>query len=469
MDGDEVSMGDRPDDVMAWFEEAATPYEGMELSLVTESTPSSLYYQNEITPNFEDVTGISVDFSAVAFGEMYNREVSTAVSDDPSLDVGYMEQDAAPAYAQKDWVVNLTQFRQNHPELTMPGFDHEGFTSFQNGLNFPPTPDGDMYSYQMESGIKGQVIHEDVYSEHVSEWDPNEIVTPETYRQRAETVQNNTDMAGHTQQHKGVTGCYALTETYWPLWGVYDWGLNPNEGWVALESRGGMMNSQRSIDCLKWYKQMGEEYSPGNWKSLTWSGVPDSIGGGSAASGFTYGENVQRVADQIGDNAEWGLHPATQDVQDEMEMSPEESPAPRGKAYMGYFNGAGWAVMSASEKKEAAYLYIQFMLRRDAGRKLAENTGLIIRDDSFESVKGGELDEQTSYFTRFERHQDKFAGCRVGEVQRALVNGPIFEWLHAFTADEVDAETAANEMAWATEQQLNRIGFLGSVLDEKPF
>jgi multiple sugar transport system substrate-binding protein len=469
--GDDVAAGDPPDDVEEWFAEAASPYEGTELSLVTESTPSSLYYRDEITPRFEEVTGISVDFSAVAFGEMYNREVSTATSNDPSLDVGYIEQDASNAYANNGWLVSIDEFRRTHPDITMPGFDLEDFTDFQWNFNYPPGEgNGPRYSYPMESGLKMLIYRQDVVEDVASDfgYDPDSYMPPDDYMEMAAHIQENTDLTGHSQQHKGVTGAYALTESYWPMFGVYDWGLDPNK-WVALESRGGQMNSQRSVEALKFYKEMGEQYSPDGWKSLTWSGVPDTIISERSAMGLIYGENVAKTQEALGDRVASGLQPATQNVVDELEMSASEDPAPAGPAYSGYYNGAGWGIMSASEKQEAAYLYIQWMLRPEASRKLAQNVGLIVRDSAFEAVKDGQINNNTGYFDRFEQHQSDFQGCRVGEVQKALVEGPIFDWLHAFTAGEVDAETAANEMAWESEQVINRLGFLGKTLDEKPF
>ena len=467
--GDDVAAGEKPDDVEGWFAEAAKPYEGTTLALVTESTPSSLYYKNEITPRFQEVTGINVDFSAVAFGEMYNREVSTAVSNDSSLDIGYIEQDASNAYAQKGWLVDMDEFRNSHPDITMSGFDVEDFTSFQTNLQYPPG-EGPNFSYMMESGLKMLCYNQDVYDEHADDmYNPNEMITPDQYREVTKTIQENADMAGHSQQQKGVTGPYALTESYWPMFGVYDWGLNPEEGWVALESRGGTMNSQRAIDGLKFYKEMGDQYATGNWKSLTWSGVPDTISSKQAAGGMIYGENVQKVMKALGDSASSGLNPASKNTQKEMGMSDGEAPASQGKAYMGYYNGAGWGIMDASEKKEAAYLFIQWMLRPSASKSLAQNVGLIVRNSSFEAVMDGEINNKTGYFDRFKEHQDKYVGCRVGEVQKALVEGPIFDWFHQFTAGEIDAETAANEMAWDCEQVMNRMGFLGSTLDEKPF
>lgn len=469
--GDKVAADDPPDDIKNWFANASKPYKGTTISLVTESTPSSLYYQNEIIPRFQEATGINVEYSAVAFGEMYNREVSTAVSDDSSLDIGYIEQDASNAYAQKGWIVNMDDYRNAHPDITMPGFKLDDFATFENSLRFPPGENGGpRFSYPMESGLKMLIYREDIVNEQASElgYEPSQYMPPDDYKQMITQISENTDMAGHTQQHKGVTGAYALTETYWPMFGIYDWGLDPNK-WVALKSRGGAMNSQRSIEALKFYKELGENYSPGGWKSLTWSGVPDTIASGQAAMGCIYGENVQKVMKAQGDKVNSGLQPATQDVVEELEMSASKSPAPGGKAYSGYYNGAGWGIMSASEKKEAAYLAIQWMLRPEASRKLAQNVGLIVRNSAFEAVMDGEINEKTGYFDRFKERQADFEGCRVGEVQKALVEGPIFDWFHKFTAGDVNAETAANEMAWACEQRMNQMGFLGSTLDEKPF
>lgn len=448
-------------DQMEWLEEAAAPYEGETVTLVTESTPASLFYKDQVS-DFEDLTGITVQFQDVAWGEMYNREVSAAVSGESDPDIGYLEQDAFAAFAQKEWITNLGQFKENNSDLVMPNFNTDDFVPFAANFRYPDQ-DGDLWAYPMESFLKLSIRREDVYEQVQGQLSFDGFPqNPSQYEESAQVIDENTDLAGHAAQVTGVPGAYAIPESYWPLFGVYNWGINLDQ-WTALESRGGMMNSDAAVEALEHYKGL-LEYAPEGVRSYGYSGVADAISAEQAAQGMTYSENFGSMV-----QADTSYDASVLDAQLPWAQEQVREDTANGDGYIGYFDGGGFAIMDPSDQKEAAFLFIQYLTRADMSREMAAETGAVVRTSALESVMDGAINEATGYFDIYSEQADLFNGNPVGEVQKALVEGPIRQYFHSFIAGDMTAREAANEMAWQTEQTLNQMGYLGSTLGERPF
>lgn len=456
--------------VEEWLKKAAEPYQGEEVTLITESTPSSIYYKEHQTKRFEELTGIDVRYLDTSWGEMYSKEITHSAGNVPGIDVYYVEQDAFAAYASKGWLVNLDEFAKEHPELAMPNFDTEDFCPFgEKGFTWR----GDYYSYPMESFLKILFYRKDIYNnpemkaaykeEYGEEFKPPD--TKKEYRRTAKFITENSKeilgekIWGHGSQHKGVTGPYSLTETYWPGSGCFNWGINLNN-WSPLKEEGGLMNSQACVNGLQFYMDM-VKYAPPGMKSWTWDGVPDALATGKIAQGLVYAEFIGDLTDPdkstVWDKLGVKLPPATPEV---LEMAAEDKEIPQGKdAYLGYFDGGGFAIPVASEHQEAAFLYLQWLLRPEAGKDLADKIGTIIRDSALEALKGGRIDRLTGYITFYGEHNHEFAPNRVGQVQKALVEGPIQRYFHEVSAGTMTAEEACKKMASEIKDTLYTMGY----------
>ncbi|MFB6295598.1 MAG: ABC transporter substrate-binding protein [Halobacteriales archaeon] len=449
------------EDQKKWLQEVSKPFDGQTITLVTESTPASLFYKDH-TDEFKDLTGITVNFQDVAWGEMYNREVSAAVANEAGLDIGYLEQDALAAFAQKGWITNLDEFKQQNPELVMPNFDIDDFVPFAQNFRYPRA-DSPFYAYPMESFLKLRIHREDVYDQVSGQLSFDGYPSnPSQYEESAKVIDENTDMAGHAAQVTGVTGPYAMVESYFPLFGVYNWGLNTDK-WTALETRGGSLNSDAAVKGLKHYKKL-LQYAPDGVRSYSFSGVADAVTASQAAQGMTYAENFGSMV-----RADKDYESSVLDAELPWAKQSTMEAAKNDNGYIGYYDGGGWAIMAPSKKKKAAFLFIQYVTRKEMAKDLAAETGAVVRNSALQSVKDGTINNATGYFDIYEQQASLFNGNPVGEVQKAMIEGPIFNNFHEFIADNMSAREAANEMAWQAEQLLNQMGYLGSTLDEKPF
>jgi multiple sugar transport system substrate-binding protein len=463
--GSNESGGGSTTDLSQWIQEASQPYEGQSITLVTESTPPSLFYQENAVGQFQDLTGISVDFQAVAFSEMSNRIVSNATSNQPGIDIAYTEQDSLTAYASNEWLINLTQFRNQNPDLAMPGFNIDDFVAFGENFRFPTGED--YYAYPMEAFLKTFVYRQDIYdnqemSSAYQEQFGQEFTAPtnpQQYMQSAQFIYENSEsilgqqIAGHAAQVQAETGPYAMVETYFPIHGVYNWGINL-EDFTALASRNGTMNSQSAIEAMDFYREL-LQYAPEGVRSYTWSGPPDAIISGAAAQGMVYSENLGNMV-----NADLGYEPSALDVA----LPPAEDgvieAARNGEGYVGYFDGGGYGIMSASNNPEPAYLFLQWMIRPDLQEQLAQDVGAITRVSAIEPARGQLINEATGYVDFYEEDQELFKGNPVGRVQATLINEVFIPVFQNFVAGNISAEVCANRWAYQTEQLLAEVGFL---------
>jgi multiple sugar transport system substrate-binding protein len=467
--GSDGGDGGDMSDMEQFFSDAAADYEGDTITLVTESTPPSLYYDETQVSDFEDLTGISVDFQAVSFTEMSNRIVSNATSGQAGLDIAYTEQDSAAAYANNEWLIDHSAFREQNGDLAWSGFDVDDFVPFAENFRFG----GGYYAYPMESFLKLVIYREDIYDneemnsafqdEHGEEFTVPE--NPDEYMRSAQFIYENSEdvlgeqIAGHAAQVQGVTGVYAMVETYFPIHGVYNWGINQEE-FTALDGNGGTMNSDAAVEAFQFYRDL-LDYAPEGVRSYTWSGPPDAIIAGDAAQGTVYSENLGNMVSGDPAYEPEDLGVALPPVRDGVIEDAEN-----GDGYVGYFDGGGYGVMEASDSKEPAYLFLQYMLRAESQRGLAEETGAITRNSAIDAARETLINEATGYVDFFEQNNDLFQGNPNGRVQQVLVNEVLQSPFQEFVAGNISAEQVANRWAFRTEEKMVELGFLDETGDE---
>ncbi|MCB0198161.1 MAG: extracellular solute-binding protein, partial [Anaerolineae bacterium] len=88
---DEEAMGE-------WWAEAAAPYEGVTIRGISESTPPSNYVADVLAPQFEELTGITVEFEATSWDQMYSKAIQDMESNTGIYDFVYIEQDIVYSY-----------------------------------------------------------------------------------------------------------------------------------------------------------------------------------------------------------------------------------------------------------------------------------------------------------------------------------------------------------------------------------
>jgi glycerol transport system substrate-binding protein len=96
-------------DEMKWFIDAAAPFKGMEINVLSEGIPTHGYESEVLTKAFEDITGIKVNHQILGEGEVV-QAVQTQMQTQRNLYDGYVnDSDLIGTHSRLQLAYNLTE------------------------------------------------------------------------------------------------------------------------------------------------------------------------------------------------------------------------------------------------------------------------------------------------------------------------------------------------------------------------
>ena len=127
---------------MKWFIDAAAPFSGMEINVLSEGIPTHGYESEVLTKAFEEITGIKVNHQILGEGEVV-QAVQTQMQTQRNLYDAYVnDSDLIGTHSRLQLAYNLTDFMAGEgADVTNPGLDLDDFM----GTQFTTGPDGDLY------------------------------------------------------------------------------------------------------------------------------------------------------------------------------------------------------------------------------------------------------------------------------------------------------------------------------------
>src|SRR5438876_11319311 len=127
---------------MEWFINAAKPYRGMEINVLSETIPTHEYESKVLTKAFEEITGIKVNHQVLGEGEVV-QAVQTQMQTNRNLYDGYInDSDLIGTHARLQSAVNLTDWMAGEgKDVTLPTLDVNDFI----GKSFTTGPDGKLW------------------------------------------------------------------------------------------------------------------------------------------------------------------------------------------------------------------------------------------------------------------------------------------------------------------------------------
>ena len=125
-----------------WFHNAAKPFKGMSLKVVSEGIPTHVYESKTLTKAFEEITGIKVQHQIIGEGDVV-MAVQTQMQTNVSIYDAYVnDSDLIGTHARMQQAVNLTEWMKGEgKDVTLPTLDLKDFI----GLQFTTGPDGNLY------------------------------------------------------------------------------------------------------------------------------------------------------------------------------------------------------------------------------------------------------------------------------------------------------------------------------------
>lgn len=448
-----------------WWKTAGEPYAGVVLHGVSESTPPSNFAKDVLAPKFEALTGIKVDLETTSWDLMYDKAIKDMEAQGGIYDFVYIEQDIIYGYLANEYLVNLTQLLKDNPNLAVPGFSIDDFTTF---INYFKNADGDVFGIPMEAFIKLYLYRTDLFSDpKIQEefkakygWDLAPATTHEQYTQIAEFFTeygkaNDMELWGTTVQAASghPSSFYEVFESILPTYGVYNWGINM-ENWKASVENGGQMNSDAAKAGLAWWLN-NLQYAPPESTQSTWDEVAGSFAAGRAAQGIVYGENAVWIAiddtrSKVVGNVGVALPPVEPGVMEAAE---------KGEGYIGYYDGGAFGLPVSSKNQEATLLWLQFIGLPENQADWAIAGSRITQTSTFADPKVAEADAKTNgYFTMLKDEGYLFAGAPPYPFH-PIIREVIAPFIYKAIAGELTASDALDQAAAAVDTELVKLGY----------
>ncbi|HXK57045.1 MAG TPA: carbohydrate ABC transporter substrate-binding protein, partial [Gammaproteobacteria bacterium] len=113
---------------MAWFIQAAAPFKGMEINVLSETIPTHEYESKTLTKAFEEITGIKVNHQLLGEGEVV-QAVQTQMQTGRNLYHAYInDSDLIGTHSRLQLAVNLTDWMAGEgKDVTNPMLDLDDF------------------------------------------------------------------------------------------------------------------------------------------------------------------------------------------------------------------------------------------------------------------------------------------------------------------------------------------------------
>lgn len=376
---------------LEWFREAARPFRGMEINVVSEALTTHEYESTTLAQAFYEITGVKVTHDLIQEGDVIEKLQTQMQSGENVYDAYVNDSDLIGTHARYGYVVPLSDFMAGEgADVTSPTLDLQDFI----GISFTTGPDGKVYQlpdqqfanlywfrydwfsdpqlqaqfsalYGYELGVPvNWSAYEDIaefFSEHVREIDGQRVY-------------------GHMDYGKKDPSLgWRFTDAWLSMAGAGDPGLPnglPVDEWgIRVEdcrpvgssvSRGGAANGPAAVYALKKYMEWLKRFAPPEAGGMTFSEAgPVPAQGHIAQQIFWY---TTFTADMIAE----GLAVVNADGTPKWRMAP----SPHGPYWsegmkLGYQDTGSWTLLKSTplERRKAAWLYAQFVTSKTVSLK----------------------------------------------------------------------------------------------------
>src|SRR6056297_2739355 len=127
---------------MEWFIEAAEPFAGMEINVVSETITTHEYEAQVLAPAFSAITGINVTHDLIGEGDVVEKLQTQMQTGENIYDAYTNDSDLIGTHWRYQQVRNLSDWMEGEgADVTSPTLDLDDFI----GLSFTTGPDGKLY------------------------------------------------------------------------------------------------------------------------------------------------------------------------------------------------------------------------------------------------------------------------------------------------------------------------------------
>jgi glycerol transport system substrate-binding protein len=420
---------------MEWFINAAKPFAGMEINVLSEGPlPTHDYESTVLTKAFEEITGIKVNHQELGEGEVV-QAVQTQMQTNRNLYDAYInDSDLIGTHSRLQSAVNLTDWMAGEgKDVTNPMLDVDDFI----GKAFTTGPDGKLYQlpdqqfanlywfrkdwfdrkdlqdkFKAKYGYAlGVPVNWSAY-EDIADFFTNEVKEVDGVR-----------VYGHMDYGKRAPDLgWRMTDAWLSMAGstspglpngrpIDEWGIRMEEGSCnpqgASVTRGGGTNSPASVYAIAKWDEWLRKYAPPGAADLDfYQSLPALAQGNVAQQIFWY---TAFTATMVAPKSE-----GNNTVDDQGNPLWRMAPSPHGPYWkegmkLGYQDAGSWTLFKSTpvDRRKAAWLYAQFVVSKTLDVKKSHVGLTVIRDSTIRHESFTERAPKLGGWVEFYRSPDR--------------------------------------------------------------
>jgi len=392
---------------MNWFINAAKPFQGMEINVLSETIPTHEYESKVLTKAFEEITGIKVNHQLLGEGEVV-QAVQTQMQTGRNLYDAYInDSDLIGTHSRLQLAVNLTDWMSGEgKDVTLPTLDVDDFI----GKSFTTGPDGKLYQLPDQQFANLYWFRYDWFSKPDLKkrfkakygYELGVPVNWSAYEDIADFFTNDVKeidgvrIYGHMDYGKRAPDLgWRMTDAWLSMAGagsvgipngvpVDEWGIRMEKGSCnpvgASVTRGGAANGPAAVYAIRKWDEWLKKYAPPGAASMDfYQSLPALSSGNVAQQIFWYTAfTASMVAPKSAGN---------QTVDDNGIPLWRMGPSPKGPYWdegmkLGYQDAGSWTLFKSTpvDRRKAAWLFAQFTVSKTVSLKKSHVGLTIIRD-----------------------------------------------------------------------------------------
>ncbi len=391
---------------MQFFIDAAEPFKGMDIKVVSETITTHEYEANVLAPAFTAITGINITHDLIGEGDVVEKLQTQMQSGENIYDAYINDSDLIGTHWRYKQARSLTDWMANEgKDVTNPGLDLDDYI----GLDFTTSPDGELYQLPDQQFANLYWFRQDWFTdpELMAEFKEKygyELGVPvnwSAYEDIAEFFTGRTidgvEVFGNMDYGKKDPSLgWRYTDAWMSMAGMGDvgepnglpvdeWGIRVNENSQPVGScvtRGGATNDAAAVYAISKSIEWLEKYTPPAAAGMTFGEAgPVPAQGAIAQQMFWY---TAFTADMVNDAAKAVLN---EDGTPKWRMAP----SPHGAYWkdgqkVGYQDVGSWTLMESTpvDRAKAAWLYAQFVTSKTVDVEKAHAGLTFIRESTIQ-------------------------------------------------------------------------------------
>jgi len=419
---------------MQWFIDAAKPFAGMEINVLSETIPTHAYESKVLTKAFEEITGIKVNHQLLGEGEVV-QAVQTQMQTGRNLYDGYVnDSDLIGTHARLQLTYNLTDMMAGPwKDVTNPGLDLDDFI----GISFTTGPDGKLYQLPDQQFANLYWFRKDWFDRPDLQkrfkekygYDLGVPVNWSAYEDIADFFTNDVKeidgvrVYGHMDYGKRAPDLgWRMTDAWLSMAGAGDkglpngrpvdeWGIRMEEGSCnpagSSVTRGGAANGPAAVYAIrKWDEWLRKYAPPGAADYDFYQSLPALSQGNVAQQIFWY---TAFVPDMVKPRSE-----GNNTVDENGNLLWRMAPSPHGPYWeegmkIGYQDAGSWTILKSTpmDRAKAAWLYAQFVTSKTVDVRKSHVGLTFIRDSTVRDKSFTERAPKLGGLVEFYRSPDR--------------------------------------------------------------